>query len=126
MSLLQLLQILVLAIVQGVAEMLPISSSAHVTIVAKLIGFDIGKDPAAAHRWAFLLIMLHTGTMLAVLLYFRHRWKGLLRQWPALLAATAVTGAVGFGLIKLIEHTVLRDPKTGRMARSNSCSAGFR
>src|SRR5579859_6374619 len=100
MSLLHLLQILVLAIIQGAAEMLPISSSAHVTIAARLMGFDLGHDEAAAYRWAFLLIMLHTGTMVAVLLYFRRRWLGLLRQWPALLAATAVTGAVGFGLIK--------------------------
>lgn len=118
MSLLHLLQILLLAIIQGAAEMLPISSSAHVTVVARLLGFDLGSDAdiaaiAAAHRWAFLLVMLHTGTMLAVLLYFRRRWLGLLRQWPALLAATAVTGAVGLGLKTLIEHTWLRDPKTG-------------
>ena len=115
MTLLHLLQILLLAIIQGAAEMLPISSSAHVTVVARLLGFDLGSDAdvAAAHRWAFLLVMLHTGTMAAVLLYFRRRWLGLLRQWPALLAATAVTGAVGFGLKTLIEHTCLRDPKTG-------------
>jgi len=113
MSLLHLLQILLLAIIQGAAEMLPISSSAHVTLAAKLIGFDLGSDDAAKYRWAFLLVMLHTGTMLAVLVYFRQRWKGLLRQWPALLTATAVTGAVGWGLKHLIEHVWLRDPRTG-------------
>jgi undecaprenyl-diphosphatase len=100
-------QILVLAIVQGAAELLPVSSSAHVTIAARLMGLDLGSDPAAENHWAFLLVMLHTGTMLAVLVYFRARWKGLLSQWPALLLATVVTGAVGWGLKTVIEKVFL-------------------
>ena len=45
MSLLHLLQVLVLAVVQGAAELLPISSSAHVTVVARLMGYDISRIP---------------------------------------------------------------------------------
>ena len=107
MGLTHILQILLLAIVQGLAELLPISSSAHVTVVARLIGYDLGSatTPTAADvRWIFLLIMLHTGTMFAVLFYFRRRWKPLLKQIPALVVATGVTGVVGIGLMKLIEH----------------------
>jgi undecaprenyl-diphosphatase len=101
---LHLLQILILAIIQGAAEMLPISSSAHVTIAARLMGFDRGTD----NQWAFLLIMLHTGTMLSVLVYFRSRWKALWKQWPTLLLATAATGVVGYGLNEVIKHFFLR------------------
>jgi undecaprenyl-diphosphatase len=98
-----LYQILILAIIQGAAEMLPISSSAHVTIAARLMGFDLGND----NQWAFLLIMLHTGTMLAVLVYFRSRWKSLWKQAPALVLATAATLVVGCGLKVLITHFFL-------------------
>jgi undecaprenyl-diphosphatase len=101
-------QILVLAIVQGAAELLPVSSSAHVTIAARLMGLDLSSSPAAENHWAFLLVMLHTGTMVAVLVYFRSRWRGLLGQWRALLAATVVTGAVGWGLKTVIEKVFLR------------------
>ena len=99
-----ILQILILAIIQGAAEMLPISSSAHVTIAARLMGFDRGTD----NQWAFLLIMLHTGTMLSVLVYFRSRWKSLWKQWPVLALATAATGVVGYGLNELLKHFFLR------------------
>lgn len=109
MSFVRVVQILVLAIVQGLAEMLPVSSSAHVTVVARLIGFDIGSDAQADVQWTFLLIMFHTGTMIAVLFYFWSRWKPLLKQIPSLLTATAITGVVGFGLKKLIERVFLYD-----------------
>ncbi len=55
--------------------------------------------------------MLHTGTMVAVLVYFRARWKGLLSQWPALLAATVVTGAVGWALKTVIENLFMKDAR---------------
>ncbi len=107
---LHVLQIVVLAIVQGLAELLPVSSSAHVTVAAKLIGFDLSEGGAV--RWTFLLIMLHTGTMFAVIIYFWSRWKPLLRQIPALIVATAATGVIGLGLKLLIERLFLADPKT--------------
>src|SRR6267378_2723395 len=64
-----LLQILILALVQGAAELLPVSSSAHVIVAEKLLGLD-----PTAPQMTFLLVMLHTGTMLAVILHFRKRW----------------------------------------------------
>ena len=103
MDLLQVLQVIVLAIVQGLAELLPVSSSAHVIVAARLMGYDFGSDDKHVTQWAFLLIMLHTGTMFAVLIYFWSRWKPLLKQLPALIVATAVTGIIGFGLKLLIE-----------------------
>ncbi len=67
------IKVLVLAIVQGAAELLPVSSSAHVILAQKLLGLN----PSAPEQ-TFLLIMLHTGTMFAVLVYFWPRWKPLL------------------------------------------------
>jgi undecaprenyl-diphosphatase len=114
MTPLAVLQILVLAVVQGLAELLPVSSSAHVIVVAWLIGFDTGKDPQADVRWAFLVIMLHTGTMFAVLVYFWSRWRPLMKQLPALAIATVVTGIVGFGLKMMIERLFLHDAATAK------------
>src|SRR3954470_9433678 len=102
------LQILFLAIVQGAAELLPVSSSAHVIFAEKLMGLD-----PSAPEMTFLLVMLHTGTMFAVLLYFWRRWLGLLKPGAmpfikSLVIATACTGVIGLGLKVGIEHTVFK------------------
>jgi len=99
--------ILLLAVVQGLAELLPVSSSAHVIAVMKLLD----RDPSSPEM-VYLLIMLHTGTMFAVIVYFWSRWKA--RIWPSgsldtgfvwhVLVATAITGVVGLGLKEVIER----------------------
>ncbi len=99
--------ILLLAVVQGLAELLPVSSSAHVITVMKLLD----RDPSSP-QMVFLLVMLHTGTMFAVIVYFWSRWKA--RIWPGgtldggflwhVLVATALTGIVGLGLKEAIER----------------------
>jgi undecaprenyl-diphosphatase len=65
-----LLKIVVLAIVQGLAELLPVSSSAHVVVAEKLMGLD-----PSSPRMTLLLVLLHTGTMLAVIFYFWNQWR---------------------------------------------------
>jgi undecaprenyl-diphosphatase len=65
-----LLQILILGLVQGAAELLPVSSSAHVIIAEKLLRLD-----PSAPEVTFLLVMLHTGTMFAVIVYFWRSWR---------------------------------------------------
>ncbi len=90
-------KILILAIVQGAAELLPVSSSAHVTVAARLLGYDIDSTDIMSIRWTFLLIMLHTGTMVAVLLFFWRRWKPMVSQLPVLIVATLITGLLGLG-----------------------------
>ena len=57
-----ILQVLILAVVQGTCELLPISSSAHVILAEKLMGLD-----PTAPQMTLLLVMLHTGTMFAVM-----------------------------------------------------------
>ncbi len=103
------LQILVLATLQGLAELLPVSSSAHVILAQKAMGLD-----PSSPEMTFLLVMLHTGTMFAVLLYFGKRWLALFHDRAKLVAfvkalavATACTGGLGLALKFLIEHVVL-------------------
>jgi undecaprenyl-diphosphatase len=100
------LHIVVLAAIQGAAELLPVSSSAHVIVAEKLMGLD-----PSSPELTFLLVMLHTGTMFAVLVYFWKRWAKLLSTGlsfiRAVIIATAVTGVVGLTLKVLIEKIVL-------------------
>jgi undecaprenyl-diphosphatase len=103
--------VVVLAIVQGLAELLPVSSSAHVIVVEKLLGMD-PADP----RTTLLLVMLHTGTMFAVIAYFWRRWRGAFFQTAddfkrfcaAVILATLLTCVVGGALTKGIEKFALR------------------
>jgi undecaprenyl-diphosphatase len=60
------LRAVVLGVVQGLTEFLPISSSAHLAIIPKLLGWD---DPGAAYT-----AVIQIGTELAVLLYF---WRDI-------------------------------------------------
>jgi undecaprenyl-diphosphatase len=103
-------QILILALIQGACELLPVSSSAHVIAAEKLMHLN-----PASPEMTMLLVMLHTGTMFAVIVYF---WKGWRRdffaskaqfQWIAIqvILATICTGVVGFGLKEFIEKVVM-------------------
>jgi undecaprenyl-diphosphatase len=97
--------------VQGLAELLPVSSSAHVVVTEKLLGLD-----PTAPAMTLLLVMLHTGTMFAVILYFWKQWRvtyfesaqKFVRAFVMLLFATLFTGIIGEGIIKAIEKTVFR------------------
>jgi undecaprenyl-diphosphatase len=104
-------QVIVLAIVQGLAELLPVSSSAHVVVAEKLMGID-----PSTPQMTLLLVMLHTGTMFAVIAYFWRQWRqsyfatadAFKRFALRLIYATALTGIVGEALIKLVEHTMFK------------------
>jgi undecaprenyl-diphosphatase len=112
------LQIIILAIVQGLAELLPVSSSAHVVVAEKLMGLDPSSPPMT-----LLLVMLHTGTMVAVIVYFWRRWRSTyFRNMAAfkeiatsIILATALTALIGEAIIKVIERTVLRDVKDAQI-----------
>lgn len=101
------LQILILAIIQGIAELLPVSSSAHVITAEKLMGLD-----PSSPEMTLLLVMLHTGTMFAVIVYFWKAWKTAYfssmqtfkKTVIQLVVATAITGVVGLTLMELIKH----------------------
>jgi undecaprenyl-diphosphatase len=119
----QLVQAIVLGIVQGLTEFLPISSSGHLIIVPALLGWD---DPFI-ESLAFS-VMLHVATLAALLTYFARDWARLIpaglaairdrsfrgdpdRRLAWLLAATTIPAVIaGVALNDLIE-TVFREPR---------------
>src|SRR5208282_3775394 len=82
--------------------------SAHVVVAAKLMGLD-----PAAPAMTLLLVMLHTGTMFAVIVYFWRRWRATYfasmaqfkRTALQVIFATALTGIIGEALKWVIEKT---------------------
>ena len=106
-----ILYVIILAIVQGLAELLPVSSSAHVVVAEKLLGLN-----PSSPQMTLVLVMLHTGTMFAVIVYFWNKWRltyfrnaAVFKNFALrLVLATAITGVVGEILIKLIEKFAFR------------------
>ncbi len=107
-----LLKIIVLAIVQGLAELLPVSSSAHVVVAEKLMGLDPSSPPMT-----LLLVMLHAGTMVAVIAYFWRTWRASYFASAAafksiawlIVLASLCTAVIGEGIVEIIEKTMMRD-----------------
>jgi undecaprenyl-diphosphatase len=106
-----ILKIILLAIVQGMAELLPVSSSAHVVVAEKLMGMN-----PTTPQMTLLLVMLHTGTMFAVIVYFWNVWMrtyfeskaAFMRFLKQAFWATFFTCIVGEALKVLIEKTYFR------------------
>jgi len=69
---LSLIDAILLGIIQGLSEFLPISSTGHLTLAGKLINLISEDHP---ERWTSFIAVIQLGTMLAVLVYF---WKDLL------------------------------------------------
>jgi undecaprenyl-diphosphatase len=77
-------QALVLGLLQGLAEFLPISSSAHLSIAPWLFHWP---DPGLSFD-----VALHFGTLIAVIWYFRGEWMSLLRAaWQIVITRKIVT-----------------------------------
>lgn len=58
----------IVGIVQGLTEFLPISSTAHMTIIAKLFNIEMLKNP---QNWTAFMAVLQLGTLLSLLFYFK-------------------------------------------------------
>ncbi len=106
-----LLKVVLLAVIQGLAELLPVSSSAHVVVAEKLMGLDVSSP-----SMTLLLVMLHTGTMFSVIVYFWSEWKrsyfssGTVFRHIAerMILASTLTAIVGYSVMRVIEKTILR------------------
>jgi len=105
-------QAIVLGAVQGLAEFLPISSSAHLILVPWLLKW---QDPGLAFD-----VALHLGTLLALLIYYRNEWIAMARSVAGgrsaerrllqLLIVASIPGAiVGLAFEKQAE-TTFRSP----------------
>jgi undecaprenyl-diphosphatase len=101
----------VLSVIQGLCVLLPVSNSAHVILAEKMMGLD-----STASAMTLLLVMLHAGTMLAVIVYFWESWRERYFSstdafWSfakLVTVATAITGIIGLILMMLIERVILR------------------
>lgn len=96
MDWLELFKVGILAVFQGVAEFLPISSSGHLQVLQFLLGFDPESN-------IFLSVVLHAGTLLAIIVfYFLTLWEILVkRQFKLILAiiiGTIPAGLAGVGI----------------------------
>lgn len=117
-----LYQAIILAVIQGLTEFLPVSSTAHLILFPWLAHWP---DPGLAFD-----VALHTGTLIAVLLYFLRDWVELFlagigfhyprgashefvernrRMFWYLVAGTIPAGLAGFFFQRIVEHT-LRTP----------------
>ena len=111
------LQVVILAIVQGITEFLPVSSSAHLILVPVLTDWP---DQGLAFD-----VALHLGSLSAVLIYFRQDIINMLQSWTrslhtrqldadAKLAWAVILGTIPVGLAGLLlkdtVETVLRSP----------------
>jgi len=114
-----LLIALILGIVEGVTEFLPVSSTGHLILATELLGFD-------ADKWSAFNVIIQLGAILAiVVLYWRTFWaviEGLLRNnkmsWRFvrnLLLGFLPSAILGFILLKHIE-ALLGDPKVVAVA----------
>jgi undecaprenyl-diphosphatase len=65
------LQAIILGLVQGLTEFIPISSTAHLVIASRLVGLYAGVDPTLkAEQTTATIAVIQLGTLLAVLMYF--------------------------------------------------------
>src|SRR5215831_1471827 len=105
-------QAFVLGALQGLAEFLPISSSAHLVLVPWLLRWE---DPGLAFD-----VALHLGTLLALLIYYRRDWFAMAESTrggdPAhlrllmLLITASIPGAVIGLLFEKQAETIFRSP----------------
>jgi undecaprenyl-diphosphatase len=114
-----LLIAIILGIVEGVTEFLPVSSTGHLILATELLGFD-------AEKWAAFNVIIQLGAILAIVaLYWRTFWavlEGLIHRnavsWRFVrnvLIGFLPSAVLGFLLIKHIE-ALLGDPKVVAVA----------
>lgn len=108
----------VLGLVQGVTEFLPISSTAHVTLVGILFGL---KPQAVAQQWTAFLASIQLGSLAALVWYFRRSLlqmgrelrkpdSGGRRLGGALLLGSLPIAIAGVGLKPLVEGPLTKEP----------------
>jgi undecaprenyl-diphosphatase len=103
----ELLQIVILAIVQGITEFLPVSSSGHLVLIGHLIDFK--------EQGNMTEVVLHIGTFLSVLIYFRKRLidlaAGLIekRKTSQQYAAALILGSIPVIAVYIIAGDFIED-----------------
>jgi undecaprenyl-diphosphatase len=103
----ELLQAIILGIVEGFTEFLPISSTGHLIVTEDLLGYKDAQD--------LFTVVVQLGAILAIVWFYRHdllqrlvwllRWRAeAIRFWLVLIVATLPAGLIGLALNDSMEH----------------------
>jgi undecaprenyl-diphosphatase len=110
-----LVQIIVLSLIQGLTEFLPVSSSAHLILGSKVFGWP--------DQGLVFDVATHLGTLLAVLVYFRNDLRGMLTPWfradgdetarklGMTLLVASIPAIIFGGLLHTLVESALRDAR---------------
>jgi undecaprenyl-diphosphatase len=125
----ELIEAIVVGVLQGLTEFIPVSSSAHLSLAPWLFGFEASR---LVGTLAFD-VFLHLGTLVALIVYFARDWVRLARAWFAsvserriagdpdrrlawlIIAATIPAGLIGLAFEDLIEATFHGDTTEARL-----------
>jgi undecaprenyl-diphosphatase len=122
------MHVFILALVQGLTEFLPISSSAHLILAPLLNGW---RDQGIAFD-----ISVHVGTLSAVIIYFRHELVAMTRDWygslryrrhtpDSRLAWAVLLGTIPVGLAGLaFKHYIETDLRSAIVIATTSIGFG--
>jgi undecaprenyl-diphosphatase len=86
-------QAVVLGVLQGVTELFPISSLGHTVLFPTLFGWNelVKSQSEPESFWLAFLVMLHVGSALGLLVYYRHEWVRIVRAFFHTVAVRRVT-----------------------------------
>lgn len=96
-----LMQSVLLGIVEGITEFLPISSTAHLEISARMLGI------ASSDFFKSFEIIIQLGAILAVVVLYARTLSTNITIWKKIIAAFLPTGVIGFVLYKIIKDYLL-------------------
>src|ERR687885_478170 len=109
---------IIISILQGISELFPVSSLGHAVLLPKLLHWGINEK---GETWLAFLVALHIGTAVALLIYFRDEWIGVVTAFvrsvktgkmsndhDERLAWMVILGTVPAGLVGFVLESPLR------------------
>jgi undecaprenyl-diphosphatase len=97
-----LFQIIILAVVQGITEFLPISSSGHLAVLQSFFGFE-GEESLV------MTVVLHAGTLLSIIAYYYKDLIGLVTRGQFTVIAKIAVGTIPLVFIGLWIKPMIAD-----------------
>ncbi len=112
------LHAIIIAILQGISELFPVSSLGHAVLLPRLLHWGIDEK---SKQWLAFLVALHLGTAVALLIYFRDEWIGVVQAFVRSvrngqigqeeddrLAWMVIVGTIPAGLVGFVLQNPLR------------------
>jgi undecaprenyl-diphosphatase len=99
-----LIHAIILSIIEGITEFLPISSTGHMVLAAKLLNIQETNFVKSFE------IIIQLGAILAIMVLYWNTISKNLNIWKKVIAAFIPTGIIGFVLYKIIKNVLLGNP----------------